>query len=511
MKIARPCAPQSLAVLTGVLLTLSFPPFSLSFLAWFAWIPLWVALERTHWQHGFRLGYITGLIYTLGTLNWIANNRGTNLWVAGSSMAGTVLYLSLYFGLYGYLIARGGRILGRRVVWIAPVLYVGVEYLFSWGFMGFPWLSLAMTQYLFLPIQQLAELGGIYLISFWVMLINAAIYEIEFREWPGKTQLKAWIGLALFIAVSFGYGGLRMWMVDRLPSPTIKIGVIQSNVDPIGKWARDKKLQQVDNLLLKTDQSRVAGARIIVWPETAVPAYLMYYPALFNRIQNYAIKHRISILTGSLHHERRGAELAIFNSAFFFTPAAEVHIYHKQHLVPFAERLPLVDVFPQLKILNFGQANFTSGTKSSVFQMGQDGELVKMGTTICYESSDPVLFRRFVKNGAQVMSIITNDGWLGRSIGPYQHLAVARLRAIEHRIPIVRSAQTGISAYIRPDGVISHSIPLNQAGYFVVAAPLKHPLTLYTRWGDWFGILMLCGMLGMTVWFILKRGPHASN
>ena len=98
MKKARTFVPQSLAVLSGVLLALSFPPFNLSFLAWFAWLPLWAAIEQSHWKQGFRLGYITGLIYTLGTLNWIANNSGTSIWVATSSMVGSVLYLSLYFG-----------------------------------------------------------------------------------------------------------------------------------------------------------------------------------------------------------------------------------------------------------------------------------------------------------------------------------------------------------------------------------------------------------------------------
>lgn len=494
-----------LAILTGLLLAFSFPPFDLSFLAWFAWIPLWLGLERTGWRNGFRLGYISGVVFTLVSLNWIANNSGTTFWIASASMVGSILYLSIYYGLFGFLLMRGGRLLGRKAFLFAPLVWTGVEYLYSWGFMGFPWLSLAMTQNLFLPLQQFAEFGGIYMVSFWVLLVNTAIYGIEFLDFDGRQQQRAWTILAVFVVLSFAVGGLRIWMVQDRSGSTIPAGVVQSNVDPHDKWVRSKKQQHVKDLILKSDLARVDGAKVVVWPETAVPAYLMYYASLFNTIHHYVNRQDISILTGSLHHERKGNKIRTYNAAFFFVPDSTVKLYYKQHLVPFAERLPLVDIFPGLKVLNFGQANFEAGRVSSVYTMGSDDTRARFGTMICYESSDPVLFREFVRNGAQVMTIITNDGWLGKSLGPYQHLAVARLRAIEHRIPILRSAQTGISAYVQPSGMIGHKIPLNQDGYFVVDTPLHQKDTVYTRWGDWFGVSMFLSMLVWTSWVLFSR------
>lgn len=506
MRTVRSLTPEILAILSGVLFTLSFPPFDLSFLAWFAWIPLWIGIERSRWRHGFRLGYLTGVIFTLGSLNWIANNSGTSLLIASSSMIGSVLYLSIYYGLFGYLLSKGGQIFGKRVFLFAPVIWTGVEYVYCYGFMGFPWISLAMTQSLFLPIQQFAEYGGIYLITAWVLVINSAIYAIEFMDRTGREQKKWWIALVVFIAVSFGWGGVRVWMLHDTTGPTLRVGVVQMNVEPHDKWVREKKQLHVENLLAKTDQAHFDGAKVVIWPETAVPAYLRYYASLYNKIEQFVQNRDISILTGSLHHDQSNGEIRTYNAAFFFTPDSQVKLYYKQHLVPFAERLPMVDVFPGLKILNFGQANFTPGTESSVYKLGNKEGSAKFGTMICYESSDPVLFRQFVLNGAQIMTIITNDGWLGGSLGPYQHLAIARLRSIEHRIPILRSAQTGISAYIHPSGIIDHKILLNHEGYFVVDAPIQHQGTLYTVWGDWFGIIMFLGMILWTGWiFILKR------
>jgi Apolipoprotein N-acyltransferase len=112
--------PETLAIISGLLLTLSFPPFDMFFIAWVAWIPLWVALQQGGWQRGFKLGYITGFVFTLTSLNWIANNSGTNIWVASASMVGSVAYLSLWFGLFGLIIARTGNKLGDKGSLVGP-------------------------------------------------------------------------------------------------------------------------------------------------------------------------------------------------------------------------------------------------------------------------------------------------------------------------------------------------------------------------------------------------------
>jgi apolipoprotein N-acyltransferase len=168
-----------------------------------------------------------------------------------------------------------------------------------------------------------------------------------------------------------------------------------------------------------------------------------------------------------------------------------VEIYSKQGLVPFAERIPLVESFPILKNLNFGQANFEAGKDAVVYPMGSREEITDLGTLICYESANPYIFRKFMLNDADLMSIITNDAWLGNSPGPYQHLAAGRLRAIEHRVSIARAAQTGISAMILPSGRIAASIPLGEKGEIVYDAPIGLDRTFYSRHGNVFALTVL--------------------
>lgn len=289
-----------------------------------------------------------------------------------------------------------------------------------------------------------------------------------------------------------------MKVVSQSHTSTIRVGIIQSNLDPHQKWVRAKKAQHVENILAQSREVIADSAVIILWPESAVPAHLHYYPQFDRKIRSLVEVNGVSVLTGALHHEEEGGEYHFFNSAFFYHPGMPAAIYSKQGLVPFAERLPLVDTFPVLKNLNFGQANFEPGVESLVHPMGSREDVTDMGTLICYESANPYIFRSFMLNDADLMSIITNDAWLGNSPGPYQHLAAGRLRAIEHRVSIGRAAQTGISAMILPSGRIAASIPLGEKGELVYDAPLGLERTFYTRHGDIFALsILLLSSLGL--------------
>ncbi len=492
--------PETLAIISGLLFTLSFPPFDMFFIAWVAWIPLWAALQQDGWQRGFKLGYITGFIFTLTSLNWIANNSGTNFWVASASMMGSVAYLSLWFGLFGLIIARTGRNLGTKGLWMAPAFWVSIEYLYSYhGYtLAFPWLSLAMTQNFALPIQQLAEYGGIYAISFWVVLLNTILFQLEFGKLTVRTQQLVWGILGFMIVGSFIFGAVRMKIVEELHTSTIRVGIIQTNLDPHQKWVRSKKTKHVEAILEQSRKAVQDSARILVWPESAVPAHLHYYPQFDRKIRKFVEKNAVSVLTGALHHEEKNGDYQFFNSAFYYSPGMPVVISSKQGLVPFAERIPMVETFPVLANLNFGQANFHPGKESIVYPMGSRDEVTDLGTLICYESADPFIFKSFIDNDADLMAIITNDAWLGNSPGPYQHLAAGRLRAIEHRISIVRAAQTGISAMILPSGRIIASIPLGEKGEIVYDAPLGLERTFYSRNGNIFALsILLLSSLGL--------------
>lgn len=497
--------PETLAILSGLLLTLSFPPFDIFFIAWGAWLPLLAALQMEGWRKGFRLGYITGFIFTLTSLNWIANNSGTSFIVASASMMGSVAYLSLWFGLFSFIIARTGRNLGSKGLWLIPVFWVSIEFMFSYhGYtLAFPWLSMAMTQNFALPIQQFAEYGGIFAVSFWVMLLNTILFQLEFGKISVRTQQLVWGVLGFIIVGSFIFGAVRMKVVGEEHTSTIKVGIIQTNLDPHQKWIRSKKSKHVDAIFEQSRKVLADSALLLIWPESAIPAHLNYYPQFDRKIRKFVENNGVSVLTGALHHEEKEGEYQFFNSAFFYSPGLPVAIYSKKGLVPFAERIPLVETFPLLKSLNFGQANFEPGKESLVYPMGSREEVTDLGTLICYESANPYLFKDFISNGAGLMSIITNDAWLGNSPGPYQHLAAGRLRAIEHRISIARAAQTGISALILPSGRIAASIPLGEKGEIIFDAPLGNERTFYSKNGDAFalGILLLAAFGLMLVMF----------
>ncbi len=484
---------ESLAILSGLLFTLSFPPFDMFFMAWVAWLPLWVALQQNGWENGFKFGYITGFIFTLTSLNWIANNSGTSFLVAAASMMGSVAYLSLWFGLFGLIIARAGRNLGSRGLWLAPIFWVSIEFLYSnHGFtLAFPWLSLAMTQNFALPLQQFAEYGGIYAVSFWVVLINTIFFQLEFGKMSVRVQQLVWGVLGFTIVGSLIFGAVRMKVIGESSPTSITVGIIQTNLEPQQKWIRAKKSKHVAAIMEQSRKVIADSAKIIIWPESAVPAHLNYYPQFDRKIRNLVEFNGISVLTGALHHVEEQGEYLFYNSAFYYSPGMPVAIYSKQVLVPFAERIPLVETFPSLKSLNFGQANFEPGTEALVHPMGSREEVTDMGTLICYESVDPFVFREFIANGADLMSIITNDAWLGNSPGPYQHLAAGRLRAIEHRISVARAAQTGISALILPSGRVAARLPLGQKGEIVYDAPLGLERTFYSRYGNVFALTIL--------------------
>lgn len=357
--------------------------------------------------------------------------------------------------------------------------------------LAFPWLSLAMTQNLAVPILQMAEYGGIYAVSFWVVLINTILFQLEFGRLSVRTQQLVWGVLGFLIVGTVIFGAVRMKVNSGENYATLRLGIVQTNLNPHEKWIRSRKTQHVNDIISQSKQAIADSALILVWPESAIPAHLYYYPYFDRKIRDLVETNGVSVLTGALHHEESKGDYLFFNSAFFYSPGLPVEIYSKQGLVPFAEQIPLADRWPALKELNFGQANFEPGREATVFPMGSREDVTDMGVLICYESANPHIFRKFMLNGAELMSIITNDAWLGNSPGPYQHLAAGRLRAIEHRVSVARAAQTGISALILPSGHIPASLPMGEKGVIVYDAPVGLQRTIYTKHGDVIALGML--------------------
>ena len=275
---------------------------------------------------------------------------------------------------------------------------------------------------------------------------------------------------------------------ERNNNIELDIAVIQPNLNPNEKWDRSTR-ELTLNIMDSLHQLAIdLNPHIILFPETALPAYLRLNNSIRKRLQSAVNESNIPILIGTV--DRRFDDLGkklYFNSSMYLAPNEDYKMYDKIHLVPFAE----YDLMPyilhplgQLN-LNIDRGIFMGGDNYAKFSYDK----ISFSNLICYESSLPRYARRFIKDGAKFLMIQANDGWLGKSAGPYQHFELARLRAIENRVPIVRSGNTGISGIIMRNGLVKKKVPLGEQSVFKEKITLGDAGSFYTKYGDVFASL----------------------
>jgi apolipoprotein N-acyltransferase len=478
-----------LSLLSGILLILSFPRFDLEVLAWFALVPLFFAIEGKGPFQGFKLGAITGLTAFLGILYWIIVAVHTYgnipLIPSGLILLLLVAYLSLFIGVFAGSTRFIQTRLGPRAVLIAPIFWVTLEYLRSFLLTGFPWADLGHTQYLNLPFIQMADMTGVYGLSFTIVLVNAALFRV-LRQWPKRMfPVREVVMTALILLGFLVYGYVKMNAVGRQMShrPPLKIGLVQGNIDQSIKWDRSfqvETLKKYERLSIKVAEQK---PELIIWPETAAPFFFQeakeYQPMIL------AVPERTDafLLFGSPSYKIERGKINHYNSAYLASPSGRVvGRYDKIHLVPFGEYVPLSNLLFFIGSLGEGIGNFKSGNGIANLSLPRD----KFGVLICFEIIFPDLCRRFVKEGANFLVTITNDAWFGRTSAPYQHFSIAVFRAVENRVFVARAANTGISGFIDPRGKI-----LKHGGIFTEEAidgtvRLMEGKTFYTLYGDVF-------------------------
>lgn len=480
-------------VLAGAVTGLSFPPVSLAFLAWVGLVPLIRAwLKSTSPSRSGYYGFLWSLGFLFVTLYWVAFNTGTYWWAALVSMIALVLFASLNYIFigwwFGWLQARWGRL----ALWSLPLIWVSVEFLRSFGSLGFPWIALANSQtVLLLPIQN-AEITGIYGISLWVVLMNVLL--VEYLD--GQARQRA----ALTLAVIFLFPWVSGWLLlPEVPSATFKVGVVQPNVNALEKWVPAAMSEHFDQLNELTYRVAVDSPQVVFWPEAATPAYLRKggRPYL-QTIQEVLRDVKFPVVTGMPDYWRPSGEEVRYYNAVGYIDSLGLHEqqYNKIQLVPFGEYIPLSGWIPALKALNLGQGNFTQGDAYTVFEV----DSVPFSVGVCYETTFPGLNRNFVRAGATFLVGVVNDAWYRTSSGPYQHAAQFRYRAVELRRPVVRAANTGISLVIDQAGRTVARLGLNEQGVFTAGIAPATGLTFYARYGDLFAWLTVLAALGSTGW-----------
>ncbi|MBM3213583.1 apolipoprotein N-acyltransferase [Candidatus Poribacteria bacterium] len=491
-----PWQPRALACLSGVLVTLALPDWNLAPLGWVALVPLLSAVSSARSLTGaVRLGWLSGFAGFLGTIGWLYSlgpYTGLPLpwgWVASS---GGAILLAAYLALYVALFAVLTRWLlpesGWRFVFGVPVLWVTAEWLRGWVITGFPWGALGTTQWNLLPIAQAASLGGVPLISFGLALIGATVINAARRRTSRRAMAYESLPAAILTAFLLAHGFYAL-SESRTPVDTVRVAIVPGNIPQGERWSRELLESNFDDYLALMGKAGDARIDLLALPETSL---LLPYldPRQQERVTALLREKQMPLLFGTPRVSRRGTLREGYNAAVLLDANGQfVDEYYKQHLVPFGEYVPLREYLPKFLVEDvIGVADYNFGKQSNVLTLARaDRPAIRLGVPICFESVFPNISREFVRNGANVLAILTNDGWYDGTAAAGQHNAFAVFRAIETRRAIIRAANRGISCFVEPTGRIrpQRVLPHDQASMIVDDVPLFDGMTVYSRWGDW--------------------------
>jgi apolipoprotein N-acyltransferase len=501
------------AALSGALTVLSFPTPGLFPLAWIAFVPLLVSLWQKSGSEAFRSGFIFGMVYFFGTLFWIYHSI---TYYGGMSFVSSICivfflcaYLALFPAVFTVLFALVFRKTKLPALFIAPVLWVTLEFVRSYLLTGFPWSSIAYSQYPALSLIQIADITGVYGISFLVLAVNGAAADLllirkrlrNMPLFPLSYTIAGLISLVLVLAATFGYGIHRLR--EQRPGSAVTISVIQGNIAQDKKWEPAFQQEVMDIYEGLSRDALSSHPALIVWPETAVPFYFGYDARHSDRLARFQQEAGTCLLFGSVLVKggmRDRPELT--NSAILLDREGKKGlVYDKIHLVPFGEYVPLRSLLFFVDKMVAGIGDYLPGRNYS----RAETEFGSLATVICYEVIFPGLVRKFFTDGGDVIVNITNDAWFGRTAGPYQHFSMAVFRAIENRKPVVRAANTGISGFIDSNGRIKSASPIFTRQVLTETIMTDQSRTPYARYGDLFSYLCIVISVVMTINLFSRR------
>jgi len=399
-------------------------------------------------------------------------------------------YLGLYVGVFAWLTRRWG-------LWAAPLIWPLLEFLRTKSQIGFPWGLLGYTMTPYIPFIQPASIGGVYLVSAWLVLVNVLLFRLGSAVWPQapsrKPQARAVTWRAAWLVLAFIAPLVFSALYVRPLKPWFNVAIIQPNVSPLDKGDWDSRVTIQADLVRLTRQSAAAHPDLILYPETATLTDVTRSETMGPAIRGLADSLNTEIFTGTpLYDERRNSW---HNGTVLIRPGEQPvkQRYYKIRLVPFSEKIPYADELPIIrKILGTADmGDWARGHDYTVFHWSGG----TLSTLICFEAIFPDLTREFTRRGSQLLAVVTNDGWFGRMVGAQQHAELAVLRTVENGVPMIRSANNGISFIVDPYGRILKQTPLFVQT--ILAGPVPQPLapTLYRRYGDWFMLLCLLGLI----------------
>ncbi len=507
--VPLPLMPDSLrdiaaALVSGVLMALAFPALGWGWLAWLALVPLLLVMRRRPFLSGFCAGtaFFALLLYWL---NGVMTTYG-HLPMALSVVLYLLLvaYLGCFWAATLWCACRVERRLEIPMSVALPVVWVVAEFVRGHLLTGFPWGALAYSQAAYPLLMQSADLGGIYPLIFLLVLSNVVI-AAALAQWR-RLRILPWRPLALLLALllsNAAYGGWRLATTAAGGGDVLRLALVQGNIDQAVKWSPD----QVDATLDKYCRLSRAGAAqsdLLIWPESATPFFFQDDSPRSRRVRRVSADTAVPLLFGSPAYMRTGAGYRYLNSVYLLDGHGDLRgRSDKVHLVPFGEYVPLAGLLSFVDKLVAGVGNFVPGRNHP---LELDGH--RLAVLVCYEAIFPAIARAQVAAGAQLLVNVTNDAWFGNTAAPWQHLDIARFRAVENRVWLARCANTGVSAIIDPAGrVVVHSSLFVDAVvrgcvYFCDGT------SLYTRTGDTVPLL-LCVVVALWLWCSRTRRLRA--
>ena len=454
-------------------------------------------------RRAFLLGLLCGAVYFWGTLYWLVETMTTfgGLSTPTAVFAASVLvaYLSLFPAAFSAIFARARRAFGFRAYLLAPFIWTTTELGRQYLWDGFPWALLGYSQLRFLPVAQVASVVGVYGLS-WLLALGAAaaaaiVLERGRQRWPLAASVAALVTL------------IAVWGVSRLndswltgSGDPVRVAVVQGNILQDDKNAaytgnRDVAAQINERYLDLTRQAIGSGATFIMWPESSTPYLFEHDLVRGGAVRRIASEAKVTMLIGSDQVEPMKAttgtakpQYFYYNAAFLVKPDGQVGgVYRKMHLVPFGEYVPLQSLLFFVGPIVEAVSSFTPGTDPVLLPIGEH----LASTAICYEVIFPSLIRRFVADGSELLTTITNDAWYGTSSAAYQHWEQAAIRSIEQGRYLARAANTGISGFVDPYGRILQKTNLFQPAVLVEDLRFIKARTIYSRTGDLIAWLSL--------------------
>ena len=507
------------AVCSALLLTAAYPHLALWPVSAVALAPFLTVLfspsPGRSWRQVWLASYVFSAVWHLSCIWWIS-------YVTGAGMVMLALFISLFLAsmltLGWWLVRRG-----YPALLVIPMVWIVFEAIVTYFLSGFPWLLLGYTWRPWITGIQTADLAGVYAVSYIIICINTALARALVSQRAGEPLRKQLTPIGIAAAIVAGalvYGAVRETHLARQsPQKQLRIACIQANIESEVKHNPSKDRAVLEKYHVLSSSAVRERPDIIIWPETSIPGYYFEGGLNFRMVTNILRDVSLPVITGMARYSVDPATgtRRFYNCAGLIQANGFVSsIYDKRHLVIFGEYVPFEQYLPFLKKVTPIAGSFSAGRQSQPLYQTVNGEMYVFGPLICFEDVFGYLSRDMARAGAEILVNLTNDGWFHSSPEPYQHAALSAFRAVETRLPLIRSTNSGITMVIDNTGrtiavlekggkrteiygVLYATVPVHAAG-----------LSLYTRFGDWFLVLWSLTAIVIVLYEIVRiwRGRH---